>query len=479
MKTNRFLTIVLGIIATIAITSCVQDDDYTVPESLGDEENAKLQVVLAEIENGTKQLLTIQEAKDLYQDYRDGIPNGVFDFDKFIQITSDIVIKGYVTSSDRTGNFYKEFFIQDSPSNPTAAIGVVLNQVNAYNQFNQGREVYVVLKDMYIGETSSDIIAVGGKTDDDEVGQFTSVQIPNQVLRSTVTETIIPLELNASAINQSNIGMLVTINNAEFPMSLQGKPYFDPSEDFDTQRTIQSCDGFGYVDFILETSGFSDFADFILPTDGGGTITGIITQSFGGDDLVMVLNTTDDVKFDQDRCEPLDIDDFEVIFEEDFVGGLNGWDVITIEGTREWYATSFGGVSYVRGSAYNGSSGEPMISWLISPAFDFDAQEDEQMILEIADAFSDAGEEPLKAYYSNDYVAGTDPTTATWTEIGQAEIEALPINGGFFDNEYDVTGLIDLSDASGNGFIAFVYDSNSGAISSTRDLSNVKILAPQ
>ncbi|WP_104735292.1 DUF5689 domain-containing protein [Hanstruepera ponticola] len=465
MKTNRFFTIVLGLIATIAITSCVQDDDYTVPESLGDEENIGLNNLIA---NSTA--ITVSEAKSYF------VPGEV------TAITTNVYVKGYVSSSDRTGNFYKEFFIQDSPSNPTAAIKVVLNQVDSYNQFNFGREVYINLNGLVIGEVrgGDDVIAIGGTGNSDgEVEQITGNRVPSKIFRSQVTETMEPLVVTFSQVNDSHIGMYVMVENAQFPDSLEGEFYVDPFDDFDTSRTIQSCDGFGYSSFPLETSSFADFAQLPLPTSGGGTIAGVITKTFNGSNLVMALNTTDDVKFDQAKCEPLDIDEFDIIFEEDFVGGLNGWDVITTEGTREWYATSFGGVSYIRGSAYNGSSGEPMISWLISPSFDFDAQEDEQMILEIADAFSDAGEEPLKAYFSNDYVAGADPTTATWTEIGQTEIEALPINGGFFDNEYDVTGLIDLSEASGNGFIAFVYDSNGGAISSTRDLSNVKILAPQ
>ena len=477
MKTNKFLTAALGLVAFLAIISCVQDDDYTIPTSSGDEENAQLQQVLANIDNGTMQLLTIQEVKSQYEEYRDA--QSGFDYDKFIQLTSPIVVKGYVSSSDQTGNFYKEFYMQDAPENPTDGIGVLLNMIDSYNQFNMGREVYVVLQDMYIGETSSDIIALGGKPDDDEVGQFTANQIPNQILRSSVTETIVPLALPSSSISTNNIGMLVTINDAQFPTDLQGMPYFDPSEDFDTQRTIQSCDGFGYSNFILETSSFCTFANFIMPTANGGSITGIITQSFGGDDLVMVLNSVNDVMFDQDRCTLLSLDDFEIVYEEDFVGGLNGWDVITTEGTRSWYPASFGGVSYIRGSAFDGSTGVPMISWLISPAFDFDAQADEQMILEIADAFSDAGEEPLTAYYSNDYALGSDPSTATWTEIGADQIEGLSINGGFFDNIYDVTGLIDLSAATGVGVIAFVYNSDNGAISSTRDLGNVKILAPE
>ena len=71
------------------------------------------------------------------------------------EIVSDIVVKGYVTSSDATGNFYKEFYIQDAPENPSAAIKLVLNQVDSYNQFNIGREVYISLKGLFVGEVRS------------------------------------------------------------------------------------------------------------------------------------------------------------------------------------------------------------------------------------------------------------------------------------------------------------------------------------
>ena len=59
-----------------------------------------------------------------------------------------------MSSSDFTGNFYKEFFIQNAPENATDAIKITLNQVDSYNQFNIGREVYISLKGLYLGESN-------------------------------------------------------------------------------------------------------------------------------------------------------------------------------------------------------------------------------------------------------------------------------------------------------------------------------------
>ena len=37
MKTINFKNYLLALLASVAIVSCVQDDDFSVPESLGDE----------------------------------------------------------------------------------------------------------------------------------------------------------------------------------------------------------------------------------------------------------------------------------------------------------------------------------------------------------------------------------------------------------------------------------------------------------
>ena len=475
MKTNKIFTLITIIAMSFAITSCVQDDDYTVPSSLGDEQNELLQTLLQNPDAIEK---TIADVKAMYLVEFDPGDNAA------VLIEEDIYVKGYVSSSDRTGNFFKEFFIQDSPTNPTGALKIAVNQVDTYNQFNFGREVYINLKGLYVGEQRIEdgVITIGGETETTSFG--TTVERLNEnktrehVLRSPVTEIMEPLVVSISEISENLVGVLVSVENAEFADNLAGEDYFDPTQDFDTKRRLQSCEGTAYTVIDLETSSFANFKNDPLPITNG-TITAIVNKTFDGSALVLALNSVNDVNFTEERCELIDISDFTVVYEEDFVGGLNGWDVINTEGTLAWYPASFGGVSYIRGSAYNGSSAEQMVSWLISPSFDFDAQTDEKMVLEIADAFSDAGEEPLKAYYSNDYISGNDPSTATWIEVGASQISALPINGGFFDNVYDATSFIDLSAATGNGVIAFVYDSNNAAISSTRDLGNVKILSPQ
>jgi len=96
-----FKTIILITFLTIANFSCVQDDDYSIPESLGIEENQDLSQLLDQINNGDVDLMTISQVKSFFID------------GEVTLIESNIAVKGYVVSSDMTGNFYKEFYMQD------------------------------------------------------------------------------------------------------------------------------------------------------------------------------------------------------------------------------------------------------------------------------------------------------------------------------------------------------------------------------
>ncbi|MGB1232101.1 MAG: DUF5689 domain-containing protein, partial [Winogradskyella sp.] len=99
-KIIKSIKLIVIVLVSVTITSCVQDDDYSVPNSLGNESNEKLNALLNRIDNGLSneiQLKTITEIRALAVQY------------EAIQIISEVMVKGYVSSSDETGNFYKEF----------------------------------------------------------------------------------------------------------------------------------------------------------------------------------------------------------------------------------------------------------------------------------------------------------------------------------------------------------------------------------
>ena len=338
---------------TLFAFSCVQDDDYSVPQSIGQEENQKLVQLLNEIENGSADLMTISEVKNLFVG---GEVN---------EIESNLVVRGYVSSSDFSGNFYKEFYMQDEIENPTAGIKVSINQVDSYNQFNVGREVYIKLQGLSIGETNSGdgVIAIGGggNAAGDEISEISENRASDCILRSSNSFSLVPLALNLSDINDSHIGLYVSALSAQFSAGLDGLTYVDPDEDYDTQRDLESCVDSGTLK--LETSAFSNFNDSMLPTDGSGTITGIITRDYFGDNRVMMLNTKDDVNFDSSRCDPLFADDFSS-------NNLDNWTVVSVTGEQQWEITPYGNPApSAKISGYSGGSNANE-DWLITSTID-------------------------------------------------------------------------------------------------------------
>lgn len=447
MKIMKSLTLVLTLVVSLAIVSCVQDDDFSIPVSLGNEESLGLQKLLDEINAGTVTSISLSEFKDQ------------FVYGQATKIVSDIALKGYVTSSDKAGNFYKEIYLQDDPANPTTGIKVVLNQVDSYNQFNVGREIYIRLKDLYIGETRSGdgIIGVGGKINDegDEIEDLTSNQIPLHIFRTGVTQSLAPVVLNFSQINDSHIGMFVMVENAQFPTSLAGESYVDPQDDFDTQRNLESCEGFSYINFRLETSSFADFKNVILPTSLGGTISGIITKDYNGTNLVMALNSIEDINFTDSKCTPLNIDDFSVIFEENFDSAVDNsdldiadWTNFAEQGGELWTEQVFSGNGYAEFSGYF-TGDDVNIGWLVSPGINMDNQDNEFLNFKTAQHHLDSADNTLEVFVSTNY-NGTDVLSATWEPISANLASQSDSWYSFIDS-----GLIDISSYLGTLYVAF------------------------
>lgn len=444
MKKIKFRTFAAVIITCLVTVACVQDDDFTIPSSIGNEENENLTNLLSRIEAGEVQLITIDQLKAQF-----------ISDDEATEIASEIAVKGYVSSSDATGNFYKEFFIQDAAQDATSAIKISLNQVESYNQFNMGREVYIYLKDLYLGEANGGdgVYTIGGDMNSDgEVEALTANEVPMYLFRSENSYTIVPKVV--SALSSNDVGIFVTLNDVEFTTSGVGQPYVSPTDDYDTQRTIQRCTGFNYSTFLMETSAFASFKNEILPS-GGGSISGVVSKDYYGDNLVLALNTSDDVLMDGSRCELLDINDFTEIISEDFQSAIHntnldfpGWTNFAEEGAWVWRERVYSGNGYTEFSTYN-SPDDVNIAWLISPGVDLDAQENEFLNFKMAQHHLQSDLNTAEVFISTDF-DGSNVLEATWISVSAN----LPSQSNSWYQFVD-SGLIDLSSYSGTLHVAF------------------------
>lgn len=463
MKTNKLIIFILAI-TSITFNSCVEDGDFTVPEDLGQAENEAVTNIITEINNGTLSEITISNLKTLFVQ------------DEATEITQDIIVKGYVTSSDRTGNFFKEIFIQDSPTEPTAAIKVALDLNDTYNKFNFGREVYVNLKGLFIGETrtGNGVITIGSENGDTVDDIFLS-RIDNHVFRSATTATIEPLQLSISEVSDENIGMFVQIINAQFSRNLLGLSFVDSEETFDTQRTIETCEGVGSL--LLETSSFANFGFSPLP-DFQFSMDAVVSKTFNGSDIVLVLNDQENFENTGERCDP----DFlectgasggnTIIYSENFESfngfSSEGWGNINIDDkSTDWEIGAFGGTSYAQITAFN-SGEESEKVWLITPAINMNNSTEEELSFDIQANFDNG--QILSVFVSTDYV--DDPETATW-QLLDVNVPSGPASGfGSF------TGVnpINISCIDGeNVRIGFLYESSDPGATTRYHIDNIEI----
>jgi hypothetical protein len=451
MKKNKRIRSIVVLIISLSLITCVDEGDYSVPESIGIEENDHVNTLLDSISKGTLELKTIQQVKELY--ITDTHP---------VEIFSDIVVKGYVVSSDKTGNFYKEFYIQDAPKNPNTGIKVSINLNKSYNKFNLGREIYIRLKGLYVGEINSGdgIITIGGKikaTENTEIDYISVNQLSKHIFRTTITEEITPKKIDFASLNEANIGTFIRLENVFFEAKLTGKPYVDPSEDFDTQRKIQTCLGLGYDDLLIETSSFSSFAHQTLP-EKAGTICAIVSKDYGGNFIVLNLNDISDVEMNNERCAPIPMEDFKtILLEEDFETQsgeieLPNWLNYREEGTKSWrsYTDSYSQSKAARIGSRN-STDDLTVSWLITEGVNLDTTIQEFLSFETSNSFANGSE--LEVFISTDFDGNKDHIKqATWTRL-----PAKIVSDGIPFKKWVHSTYIDISSYSGTAFIAFKY----------------------
>ena len=442
---SRFTHLIL---AAVFVVSCQQEDVFDIPYGLGVEENQMLTTLLSDVESGTMSMYSIAQLKDLHVS------------GEVTEITSDLVMKGYVTSSDATGNFYKEIYLQNDSTSPTDAIRVLIDVSDSFNMFNLGREVYINLKGLYVGEyrTGDGVISVGEfDAGQNRISNIREAVVKNHILRSSTVSELTPLPVKFSDISDAHIGMMVEVANVSVVSSQVGKPYVDPNDSYDTQRTLEACEGFGKTSFILETSAFANFKQNLLPA-GTGTISGIVSKTYNGDNLVLMLNSINDVNLTGEACSLLNINDFEKVLDETFdnvVDNSNfdyaGWVNYAEVGGELWTEQFYGGNGYVEFSGFR-TGDDVNIGWLVTPAFDLTGTSNAYINFKLAQHHLDDEENnTLEVFVSTDF-DGSDVLAANWDKI-DVTIPGEDVSWYAFQD----VGLVDVSSYSGTLHVAFKY----------------------
>ena len=119
-----------------------------------------------------------------------------------VKIEESVWIKGQVISSDRTGNIYRELYIQDE----SGVLDVKVGRSSMYSDYHLGQWIYIYCTGLTLGEYDG-TLQLGVKSDtsgpnaDYEVAYIdTQLLIDTHIFKGAIAERILPIEVTPEQI---------------------------------------------------------------------------------------------------------------------------------------------------------------------------------------------------------------------------------------------------------------------------------------
>src|SRR5690554_1873543 len=121
MKSNFLKSIFYLVLSIGLITSCANDDDYSIPS----------------VDCNEPELVVTKTVSDIKEQATSSA----------VQYANDDIIKAVVVSSDKGGNFYKKMYLNSLDGE--IGFSLAINQPNLFSDYQPGRVVYIKLKNLY------------------------------------------------------------------------------------------------------------------------------------------------------------------------------------------------------------------------------------------------------------------------------------------------------------------------------------------
>lgn len=443
----------------VLIVSCVQSDDFSIPEvEIMEQEitgNSNIQGIKNTLEQSGKELFTFEP-------------------------DDSSIIEGYVISSDEAGNFYKTLIIQDAYEMPTAGVEILIDLKTYFTKYNLGRKIYVKMAGLSMDN-------VGGKyrigyNIKNKLEKIPSTLLNDFLIRSGTTEMISPKPISFDEFSEKWIGIYVQVSGVQFKNDELGKTFAgEKFDEFNGERVMLQCEN--KISSILSTSTFSDFSSNLIP-DNKVNISAVLTKDFFAKKFVLVLNDPSTFDFiDTGRCDPeflncdsdmtigskvIYFENFEEIKKTKDIVELGWTNVNVYFGNEKFKKRSSQGNVSMQISAFN--SGEnPLEVWLVTPAINLDNYTNEILTFDTRASYDNGTN--LTAWVSTDFEGNIN--SSIWTQL-DVKISVGP--GGSYENDYLSSGLINLNCLEGDVFIALKYLGGEPGISTTYEVDNFKIL---
>lgn len=288
MKKIKFITMALMAMTGLMLGSCM-GDSYAAPDMVET-------IPAAPYGNNLLREKNVVSIAQLKSDYKTTINGGGYKL-----IDKPMMIKGYITGNDISGNLYQEVALQDA----TGAILVDINAGGLHGYLPVGQEILIDLNGLYIGSYGKQA-KIGGiytnlKTGATSVGKMDRptwqkhFKLLDEADASNVKAEEFDLTKATDATYlEENAGKLMTIKDVKFN-SANGKTVW-AANDETTNQTLKDAESGKWISsntVVVRTSGYARFANAILP-EGAFDITGIFTRY--NNVWQIILRNTDDLK---------------------------------------------------------------------------------------------------------------------------------------------------------------------------------------
>jgi hypothetical protein len=212
----------------------------------------------------------------------------------------DAIVAGKVISTDKYGNFYRTFYIQDE----TGGIEIKIGKTTLYNTYKIGQEIYIKPHHLCLGAYGG-MISLGMSSTDTRYENSwidAPMLINSTIFKGEMKAPIAPVEILSTAdMTDVRIGTWGLLREATYSRCTRG-----PSDKWaqkDDPNVTNDESAYGEHVFTLKnggevtvrTSGYAKFADTPLPFATGAKVTlkGVLTRF--NTTYQLVLNTDKDV----------------------------------------------------------------------------------------------------------------------------------------------------------------------------------------
>lgn len=382
---NRVNIKILTLLSLLALLGGCKK--YTPPE-----------LVEPKVPDGIHANLTIAEYKQIFA----GTQNPVL-------IDIDYVIKAVVSGNDKTGNIYKQIYVQDE----TGGISIGCDQNSIATDYAEGQEVYIKL--LGLAATS-----YGGQLQIGYIGTNAN-RLPYEIFKEKVLRNKWavkgdpkPKVVEIASLTDAMVGTVIRLEGVSFD---DGGTLPFAEHEATVNRTLTDSKG---NTIIARNSGYATFSAETLPS-GVGNVTGVLSKF--KNDYQLFIRGREDVDFKGTGAPNSGktpgsngLQGIELV-NEPFTASLGAFTAFSVEGDQKWEFKNYNNKGYANMSGYANGMSNANEDWLISPPLDL--SDAKAAVLTFRHTWNKGNtarmKEDLKVMFSYNYANG-NPNTATWQE---------------------------------------------------------------